>query len=538
MAKAKYYGQYKVTTELGRGGMAVVYKCWEESLSRFVAIKVLSEHLINNKELKERFLREAKSMAAINHPNVIQVHFIGEQDGLPYFAMEYIDGKSLSDILMTDTCLTIKHAKNLLFQACEGLLAAHKIDLIHRDIKPGNLMISGEGLLKLVDFGIAQSHNFEKRLTSTGDLVGTPGYLPPEACLGETLDLRADIYSLGIVFYQMLAGRIPFENTSPLGLLQEVSNSNILDIRKINKKVDAKTANLLEKMVARDPNDRFQNCKNIIALLERPLKNNTIKAMIKARSQSTNFQIRTIENSKITLINNEVPNKEKAETKSEPNKRPLPAILAIFLLILVLFYFREVFNPTVSNSAITNPDFVSNLEGSATDKLSGFQESLDKSADAEAQDLSVLKNASNTRQCLEVGPFKLVDNKPLSAKKLKQAKLLLKKLRQLTINYLAKQEEFNVYASGQKACLNNRQPLLLNAEVKQGKLSKILSSSGLEKRKVNITLTLINKNTNIQLAQKRLSIKNLAKQLEQTNSNQDIAFIQDTLVFIQAAIGD
>ncbi len=535
MAKAKYYGQYKVITELGRGGMAVVYKCWEESLSRFVAIKVLSEHLINNKELKERFLREAKSMAAINHPNVIQVHFIGEQDGLPYFAMEYIDGKSLSDILMTGTCLTIKHAKNLLFQACEGLLAAHKTDLIHRDIKPGNLMISNEGLLKLVDFGIAQSHNFEKRLTSTGDLVGTPGYLPPEACIGETLDLRADIYSLGIVFYQMLAGRIPFENNSPLGLLQEVSNSNILDIRKINKKVDTKTAKLLEEMVARDPNDRFQNCNNIIALLERPLKNHSIKAMIKARSKSDYFQIRTIENSKITLINNTLTNTNCAEAKDESSKRTLPTILTIFFLILVLFYFRGIFYPTASNSAITNPDFVSNLEGSKTDELS-----LNESSDAEVRNLSVLKNASNIQQCLEVGPFKLVDNKPLSAEKSKQAKLLLKKLRQLTINHLTKHlskaKGFNVYASGKKACLNNRQPLLLNIEVKQGKLSKLLSNSGLEKRKVNITLTLINKSTNTQLAQKRLSIKNLAKQLEQTNSNQNIAFIQNTLIFIQAAL--
>ncbi|HOP23121.1 MAG TPA: serine/threonine-protein kinase, partial [Gammaproteobacteria bacterium] len=157
MALPEQFGHYEVRSELGRGGMAIVYKCWEEALHRFVAIKVLSPQLATDNDIKERFFREAKSMAAVSHPNVINVHFIGEENGLPFFAMEYIEGQSLSQILRDNRALDVEHAKNILHQACEGLQAAHESGLIHRDIKPGNILISNNGFLKLMDFGIAQS---------------------------------------------------------------------------------------------------------------------------------------------------------------------------------------------------------------------------------------------------------------------------------------------------------------------------------------------------------------------------------------------
>lgn len=263
----KKFGHYEVVSELGRGGMGVVYKAWEPSLNRHVAIKALGEHLLGDKGLIERFTREAKSMAAINHPNVIQVFFIGMEEKQPYFAMEFIEGISLDDLLRGNNVLSVPHAKEILRQACAGLAVAHDRDLVHRDIKPANLMICDDGTIKVVDFGIAQTREYGDKLTNTGEFVGTPGYLSPEVCTGKDVDARSDIFALGIVFYEMLAGKVPFENDSPLGLMLEVVQADIPDIRAINKKVDKKTSYILEKMIAKNPEERCQSCQEVIKFL-------------------------------------------------------------------------------------------------------------------------------------------------------------------------------------------------------------------------------------------------------------------------------
>lgn len=272
----KKFGHYEVTAELGRGGMGVVYKGWEPSLNRHVAIKCLGEHLLNDEDLVERFTREAKATAALNNPNVIQIYFIGKEQGVPFFAMEYIEGQSLDDILKGGNSLSVKHAKNLLKQACLGLAAAHQKDLVHRDIKPANLMLTTDGTLKIVDFGIARTREYGDKLTNTGEFVGTPGYLSPEVCIGQEVDQRSDIFSLGIVFYEMLAGKVPFENDSPLGLMLEVVQSDIPDIRELNKKVDKKTSYILNKMIAKSPDERYQSCEEIIRDLGNIVDNETI----------------------------------------------------------------------------------------------------------------------------------------------------------------------------------------------------------------------------------------------------------------------
>ena len=300
----KKFGHYEATEELGRGGMGVVYKGWEPSLNRRVAIKALGEHLLNDKDLVERFTREAKATAALNNPNVIQIFFIGSEQGQPYFAMEYIEGQSLDDILKGGNSLSIKHAKNILKQACLGLSAAHSIDLVHRDIKPANIMLTNDGTLKIVDFGIARTREYGDKLTNTGEFVGTPGYLSPEVCIGKEVDQRSDIFSLGIVFYEMLAGKVPFENDSPLGLMLEVVQSEIPDIRALNKKVDKKTSYILNKMIAKAPEERYQNCDDIIRDLGNIIENDSISA-IKNNARMVKTQvIKQKISEKITLPSN------------------------------------------------------------------------------------------------------------------------------------------------------------------------------------------------------------------------------------------
>src|SRR5262249_39949910 len=261
-------GHYDIVSELGRGGMGVVYKGYEASLNRYVAIKVLAESLAHDESVKERFLREARSMAALNDPHIIQIYFIGDDAGQTYFVMEFVDGESLGSLLKREIKLKPEQAAKIVYQTAQGLATAHDKGVIHRDIKPGNLMVTAKGSVKIADFGIAlKTQDFSKKLTSTGEFVGTPGYLSPEVCLGKPVDQRSDIFSLGIVFFEMLTGRMPFTDESPLGLMLEVVKAEIPDVREINHDVDPEIARILDKMIAKDPNERYQNCHDLVAEL-------------------------------------------------------------------------------------------------------------------------------------------------------------------------------------------------------------------------------------------------------------------------------
>lgn len=259
-------GHYDIVTELGRGGMGVVYKGHEPALNRYVAIKMLSPALAHDESIKERFLREARSMAALNDPHIIQIYFIGEENGQPYFAMEFVEGESLSSYLKRDGRLLPEQAARVIYQTAQGLATAHDKGVVHRDIKPANLMLNSRGHIKIADFGIAlSSTDFSKKLTSTGEFVGTPGYLSPEVCTGKAVDLRSDIFSLGIVFFELLTGRMPFTDESPLGLMLEVVRAEIPDVRELNSAVDAELVRIIKRMTGKDPTERYQTCHELIA---------------------------------------------------------------------------------------------------------------------------------------------------------------------------------------------------------------------------------------------------------------------------------
>jgi serine/threonine-protein kinase len=266
----EHLGHYDIIAELGRGGMGVVYKGYETSLNRYVAIKVLADSLAHDESVKERFLREARSMAALNDPHIISIYFIGDDAGQTYFVMEFVDGESLGSLLKREGKLKPEQAAKIVYQTAQGLATAHDKGVIHRDIKPGNLMITAKGAVKIADFGIAlSSQDFSKKLTSTGEFVGTPGYLSPEVCQGKPVDQRSDIFSLGIVLFECLAGRMPFTDESPLGLMLEVVKAEIPDVRTLNAEVDPELERILAKMVAKDPAERYQSCQELVADLSR-----------------------------------------------------------------------------------------------------------------------------------------------------------------------------------------------------------------------------------------------------------------------------
>ena len=263
-------GHYRIVAELGRGGMGVVYKAHEESLNRFVAIKVLGEHLEEDTDYVARFLREAQSAARLNHPNIVQIYAVSEDEGRHFFVMEYISGRSLHQILRSEETVEETRAARTALQTAAGPQPAHEQGVIHRDIKPANLLIDDRGLVKIADFGLALMGGAATRLTATGMLMGTPGYLSPEQCLDQEIDERTDIYSLGVTFYEALTGRVPFAADSPLALLRQIVEVEPPDLGELNPEVDEDVRALVARMMAKDREQRHASCADLIAEL-RPI---------------------------------------------------------------------------------------------------------------------------------------------------------------------------------------------------------------------------------------------------------------------------
>ena len=261
-------GHYQIVAELGRGGMGVVYKAHEESLNRFVALKVLGEHLTEDPAHVERFLREAQSAARLNHPNIVQIYAVSQDAGRHYFAMEYVSGQSLQQILRSKGTLDSIQAARIVLQTASGLQAAHDQGIIHRDIKPANLMIDERGLVKIADFGLALMTAAVSRLTATGMFMGTPGYLSPEQCLDQDIDHRTDIYSLGVTLFEALSGKTPFTGDSPLALLRQIIDVEPPDLADLKPDVDPELRSLVQRMMAKDRDLRVSNCGELVGALE------------------------------------------------------------------------------------------------------------------------------------------------------------------------------------------------------------------------------------------------------------------------------
>lgn len=272
-------GQYTVVSQIGRGGMGVVFKARDESLNRFVAIKVLNEQLSEDSTFLQRFVREAQAAAGLSHPNIVQIFLIGEDKGHPFFVMEYVSGRSLDQLVRAEGRIDNPRASQLILQAAHGLAAAHDKGIIHRDIKPANLILDDRGLLKIADFGLALPADAQTQLTATGMFVGTPGYLAPEQCAGEKADHRTDIYALGVTFYLLLTGTPPFRGESPLALLRQIMDTEPADVSSLNPSVDAATRRILGRMIAKDRAERYQNCHELIADLEEYLATRGVRSM-------------------------------------------------------------------------------------------------------------------------------------------------------------------------------------------------------------------------------------------------------------------
>ena len=264
MSATEIGGRYRLEGRLGFGGMSTVHRAFDERLERQVAVKLLAEHLADDPTFVSRFQREAQAAARLVHPNIVQVFDSGQDEraGKYFIVMEYIEGSSCAEILRDDGWVDVEEAIAIIEQACEGLHYAHRHGVVHRDVKPGNLLRAREGDVKLADFGIAKATE-QSSITQVGSVLGTAAYLAPEQARGEEAGPSADLYALGVVTYQLISGRLPYEATSltELALKQQRETPAMLDT--LVAAVCPELAEAVAIALALDPRDRYHSAREM-----------------------------------------------------------------------------------------------------------------------------------------------------------------------------------------------------------------------------------------------------------------------------------
>ena len=264
-------GRYRLESKLGSGGMSTVYLALDEVLDRPVAVKLLHREISEEADQLERFRREARTAARLSHPNLVGVIDAGEDDGRPYIVFEYIDGRTLKRRIQDEGPLPVDEAVAYAIEIGRGLTAAHARKLVHRDVKPQNVLIDPDGRAKVTDFGIARSLE-SKGLTATGRVLGTTDYVSPEQAMGEDVDERSDVYSLGVVLYEMLTGDVPFQAETQVGVAMKHVNEPMPDVQAKRPEVSAVVASVVDRATTKDPRDRYNSVAEMVRDLEQTLE--------------------------------------------------------------------------------------------------------------------------------------------------------------------------------------------------------------------------------------------------------------------------
>ena len=256
----KINDRYEVIRSIGEGGMANVYLGYDTILDRNVAIKILRGDLSNDEKFVRRFQREALSASSLAHPNIVEMYDVGEDNGLYYIVMEYIEGKTLKQLLKKRGSLTLSEAIDIMLQLTDGMAHAHNSYIIHRDLKPQNIMIKDDGSIKITDFGIAMALN-STQLTQTNSVMGSVHYLPPEQASGKGSTTKSDIYSMGIIFYELLTGNLPFKGDNAVEIALKHMRDPLPSLRENNPAIPQSIENIILKATAKNPKNRYNDAK-------------------------------------------------------------------------------------------------------------------------------------------------------------------------------------------------------------------------------------------------------------------------------------
>ncbi len=277
-------GGYQILREIGRGGMGVVYRARDVGLQRDVALKVLARHLASDASFVTRFLREGQAAARMSHPNLVHMYAVGEQDGRYYMAMELVNGLPLSAYIRLKKQLDVRKALFIAREVAKALAEAHRHQIIHRDIKPDNILIDPLGRVKVTDFGLARATDDLAQITAHGTIVGTPQYMSPEQVKGEPTDARTDIYSLGITLFEMLAGEPPFKAPSHLSAMYQIIESPLPSISERNPEVSPPLAAIIARMCAKAPDERYAAALEVSQDLRTLLRGDRISGIMSEAS--------------------------------------------------------------------------------------------------------------------------------------------------------------------------------------------------------------------------------------------------------------
>src|SRR5215475_11530686 len=260
-------GRYEIVGELGRGAMGVVYKALDPTIGRTVALKTmrLDVHGLDAQEMVRRFQNEARAAGVLNHPNIVTIYDAGEEDGIFYIAMEFIVGTTLHELLAEKHVLSTDEVVQIARQICRGLDYAHSNGIIHRDVKPANIMITANGTVKIMDFGIAKSGG---QVTNTGQVLGTPNYMSPEQVKGRPLDGRSDLFSMGVILYEMLTGEKPFVGQNVTTIIYKIVNETPITPRDLDVTIHPGLSAIVARLLAKSPDERYQSGADLIHDLE------------------------------------------------------------------------------------------------------------------------------------------------------------------------------------------------------------------------------------------------------------------------------
>lgn len=349
--------RYEIIKSIGEGGMANVYLASDNILDRKVAIKILRGDLAGDEKFIRRFNREAVSASQLAHPNIVEIYDVGEDGDIHYIVMEYIEGKTLKQLLKRRGHLTVTEAVDIMLQLTDGIAHAHKSYIIHRDLKPQNIMIEESGHIKITDFGIAMAMN-STHLTQTNSVMGSVHYLPPEQASGKLATIKCDIYSMGILFYELLTGILPFKGENAVEIALKHMKDPIPNVRKQNSSVPQSIENIILRSTAKNPKNRYSDIKDMYKDLEMALDDdvkNQEKVVFK-------YPENDWDDTKVmlpTIKKKESPKKTPAkEVKKEDNKNTwlIVSLASVFLLLVMALLF--IFIPPLleKNKEITVPD--------------------------------------------------------------------------------------------------------------------------------------------------------------------------------------
>lgn len=473
--------RYEILKLIGEGGMANVYLARDTILDRRVAVKVLRGDLAGDEKFVRRFQREALSASSLSHPNIVEIYDVGEDDGNFYIVMEYIEGKTLKQLIKKRGVLSLPETMDIMLQLLDALKSAHDSYIIHRDIKPQNIMIKDSGLVKITDFGIAMALN-SAQLTQTNSVMGSVHYLPPEQASGKGSTIRSDIYSLGILMFEMLTGRVPFRGDSAVEIALKHMKEPLPSVRELNPVVPQSVENIILKAAAKNPKNRYHDVRemadDIKTCLDEDREN---EERITFKYPETDFSDTRANTLKETKKNTKEEPEIKQITEDEKiekgNKKRLAILFSIIGVLAAAFILIIIVFPKLSSSKDIEVPDVSGMEISKAEKMlkkEGFKvDSKKKASDDVDENLVIETDPAKNRYAKKGTTVTIYYSSGTSKTKVEDytgqnAYEVKAKLELLGIKVTIEEKEVEDSSS-----YTNKKQLVIDQSVKQGeKLSK------------------------------------------------------------------